>query len=79
MANERHILCVKCNKYVGLIRDAKLMKGLTFLCPSCTAEIIDKPKKTKSTFDEMFSEDAFGRLFSESMFGDIFGKNDDKG
>lgn len=31
----RKIYCIECNKYVGEIRDAKLIKGLAFLCQDC--------------------------------------------
>lgn len=29
------IHCNGCGQYVGTIRNAKLMKGLTFTCPKC--------------------------------------------
>ncbi len=32
---DRKIYCRDCGTYVGTIRDAKLMKGLSFICPSC--------------------------------------------
>ena len=31
----RKIFCTGCNKYLGEIRDAKLLKGIKFLCPKC--------------------------------------------
>lgn len=31
----RKIFCTGCNKYLGDIRDAKLLKGIKFLCPKC--------------------------------------------
>lgn len=29
------IHCMKCERYCGEIRDAKLIKGLKFMCKSC--------------------------------------------
>lgn len=30
-----NIYCHKCNRYCGEVRDAKLIKGLRYLCPQC--------------------------------------------
>jgi len=39
MNEGRKIYCMFCGRFVGLIRDAKLMKGLKFVCRDC-----QKPK-----------------------------------
>ena len=31
----RKIFCTGCEKYLGEIRNAKLLKGIEFLCPKC--------------------------------------------
>ncbi|MDD4242788.1 MAG: hypothetical protein PHG08_00615 [Bacilli bacterium] len=38
MSTDRQIFCQKCGRYVGTIRDAKLIKGLRFICPACDEE-----------------------------------------
>lgn len=40
----RKILCTNCNKYLGEIKDAKLLKGIAFLCPKCKNTINGKPE-----------------------------------
>ncbi len=32
------IKCTKCYKYLGEIRDAKLRKGITYLCKECDTQ-----------------------------------------
>ena len=61
--SDRDIHCYVCNKYVGVIRDAKLMKGLKFVCPSCS-EVDD----IKDDYYSSKVPDAF-----TDLFGDIFG------
>lgn len=39
------IYCYSCNKYVGLVRDASLMKNLAYLCPECKDELLPEPVK----------------------------------
>jgi hypothetical protein len=70
MVNERIIYCYKCNVYVGTIRDAKLMKGLSFICATCV-----KKEKQDTTLNIPKSNDAFNNLFTESIFNDIFKKD----
>jgi len=36
----RKILCKGCSKYMGEIRDAKLRKGITYLCSECETKRI---------------------------------------
>lgn len=40
------IRCTGCDKYLGEINKAKIMKGITFLCYSC--EIMYSVQKDKS-------------------------------
>lgn len=54
---ERKIFCV-CGKYLGVIRDAKLLKGIVFLCPNCevkrkASDLHEKTQK-KSPFEDLF-------------------------
>jgi len=30
-----NVYCYKCTRYVGTIRNAKLMKNLSYICPKC--------------------------------------------
>jgi hypothetical protein len=69
--SDREIFCKICKRKVGIIRDAKLMIGLVFICPGCDLEEDegydvhhpeDNQYKTKETEDFM------------NMFGNIFKK-----
>lgn len=57
------IYCCSCAKYVGEIRDGRLMNQLGFICPDCRDEIIGY---TNETVDEDpnyvvdFFKDVFG-------------------
>lgn len=60
----KEIRCKDCNKYCGEIRDAKLIKGLTFVCDECSNK-----RKLKENYDKynsgekMSASDIFGGLF----------------
>lgn len=36
--SDRTINCAGCGAYLGIIRDARLMKGIVHLCPACEAK-----------------------------------------
>ena len=55
MSDGRKIYCMFCGRFVGLIRDAKLMKGLKFVCRDC-------PKKSKE-------DESFYRILNEIVGG----------
>lgn len=46
----RKIFCTGCDKYLGEIRDAKLLKDIKFLCPKC-----DDRRKTSSECGNIFN------------------------
>jgi len=46
----RKIFCTECDKYLGEIRDAKLLKGIKFLCPKC-----DYSRKATLEGENMFN------------------------
>lgn len=54
----RKIFCTGCNKYVGDIRDARLLKGIKFLCPECEikriASDLHKKTETYNPFKDIF-------------------------
>lgn len=53
---ERNVECYMCNKHVGIIRDAKLMKGLSYICPSCKSLIeMQLMSMNKSSMDKVMS------------------------
>lgn len=55
----REIYCADCKRFVGEIRDARLMKGLAFVCSPC--EAIRSAAKTKpGSVDELLNG-FFGR------------------
>ena len=49
----RKIFCTGCEKYLGEIRDAKLLRGIKFLCPKCDMKRIaaDLYKRTNNDYD----------------------------
>ena len=58
MANQIH--CAGCNRYLGEIRDAKLLKGIKYLCPAC---------ETKRLASDLANRTGGGGLdFLEKMF-----------
>jgi len=50
----RKIFCIDCDKYLGDIRDAKLLKGIAFLCPKC------EKKRTKLSDGDSLFKTLFG-------------------
>jgi DNA-directed RNA polymerase subunit RPC12/RpoP len=68
---ERKIYCKECGRYVGTIKDAKLMKGLGFVCPHCNTKS-DTPQS--SWIDNMLKSVDSNGAFGE-VFGDLFGKS----
>jgi len=54
------IYCVACNKYLGEIRDAKLRKGVKFLCVNCDTKRIASDMRPKQPD------------YMKSLFGGIF-------
>ena len=49
----KNIYCCICNRSVGIIRDAKLMKGLSYICPDCKLKIT-KPKDNVDFLKDIF-------------------------
>ena len=61
---DREIHCLKCDCYLGVIRDAKLKIGIVHMCYLCSSTIqFSSPKKDKD-----FSKG------TSNIFEDIFGK-----
>lgn len=71
----RKIHCSRCKKYVGEIRDAKLIKDLSHTCKSCQQDLVALELAYKYQQDKK-GEDLFGGddIFGDT-FGDIFGKS----
>lgn len=64
----KKIICKECNKYLGEIRDAKLRKGISFLCKECTEyfEIGNQESNQeykKSNLDNLDVPDFFKDIF----------------
>lgn len=55
---EREIRCIGCNKYLGVIRDAKLLKGIVYLCPACETKrkASDMAKRYAPKIDNPFAQ-----------------------
>ena len=49
--SNRKIYCIACNRPLGEIRDAKLLKGIKYLCPDCNVKRVasDMMNKTNTT------------------------------
>lgn len=73
MITERVIHCIVCKVYVGTIRDAKLMKGLTFVCPTCAESKIQKNSDITEDYGEAFKQ-MFGNNGFDAFLGDLFKK-----
>ena len=79
MAKELH--CVQCKKYMGIIKDGNISKGLKPVCTKCFNLITEaagswaqhqrtasKDKKSSNQFDGLFDADG-------DLFNDIFGRH----
>jgi len=64
--SERKIHCVRCNLYLGVIRDAKLRKTMVHLCDDCNTSY----KAVEIAYRHKQDRDAVG---NNGMFGDVFG------
>jgi len=62
--SERKIYCAGCNKPLGIIRDARLLKDLKFLCSACETKrlALEMQRKTKPS---MGLEYLFGGIFKK--------------
>lgn len=62
MMSGRKIYCVGCNEYLGVIRDAKLRKGIVFLCKNCGTKrvALEMQRETRPSVD---MGDLFGGVF----------------
>ena len=49
--SDRKIFCVSCGLYLGVIRDAKLMKIIFFLCEKCKTNKLSVHKENHSGSD----------------------------
>ena len=72
--SDRHIHCSSCSTYLGVIRDARLMKGIKYLCPTCITpdafdeDVFANPKWNDSDIKTPGIEDVLGDLF-KNVFG----------
>lgn len=46
-----NIYCIGCKKYLGEIRDGKLMKGISYLCPKCETKRIASDIAKKNSYN----------------------------
>lgn len=49
MGDERKIYCNGCRVYLGVIRDAKLRKGMVHLCKNCETKRVASDLASKTT------------------------------
>jgi hypothetical protein len=54
MVTKKVIFCSLCKKYLGEIRDAKLRKGIAFLCDECETKRIASGMRKKIDIDDFF-------------------------
>lgn len=61
---DRKIYCAGCDTYLGVVRDAKLRKGVVFLCKNCEIKrvALELQRKTKPSVD---MGDLFGGIFKK--------------
>ena len=70
----RAINCSNCKKDMGEIRDARLRKGIVYLCDGCHSFMQDCVKRLAAKTDkDHYGQGAgdFGDVFGD-VFGDIF-------
>jgi RNase P subunit RPR2 len=58
----KDIFCANCKKPLGTIRDARLRKGIKFLCPECNTKRIASDMAKKP---DMELKDLFGGIFAK--------------
>jgi len=69
------VYCVECDTHVGLIRDAKLRKGIVFLCGNCNQDrVLDEDESCSSNTDNTIhikgnSEAEIGEALRREFFG----------
>lgn len=71
--SEREIRCNRCNCYVGVIRDAKLMVGLAFTCPKCVTIDYDNHDdflNTTTANKNYNKKDSWTDMFNDILSGD---------
>ena len=63
--SDKIIYCTGCDRKVGIIKDAKLLKNLKYLCPNCEIKRLasDMKKKKQSIPIDNFIKDVLkGRI-----------------
>jgi RNase P subunit RPR2 len=60
---EQKIYCSGCSTYLGIIRDAKLRKGIVFLCKNCGTKRVALEMQRKTGGSGM--DELFGALFKK--------------
>lgn len=59
----KKINCTECSRSCGEIRDASLLKGLKFICPTCES------KRIKKKVGEFINKENGTSDFLEQVFG----------
>jgi len=67
---DKHLHCVECSKYLGVVRDGNLSKGLTPVCSSCMTNLTANKPTSTPEWSDVFGEKDKGD-FSD-IFKDIF-------
>ena len=71
------IYCIKCDTHVGLIRDARLRKGVVFLCSGCNQDRIATEESSDSSNNTIHikgnSEEEVGEALRRELFGGMGG------
>ena len=70
----REINCGRCSKYLGEIRDAKLMKSIVHICDDCITKYkaLEMARNVGGSGGDKNANNPFGDIF-EDTFGEIFG------
>ena len=59
----RSVYCEGCNLYLGEIRDAKLRKGIVYLCKNCETKRIASDLARQTKKKDSIVDDVFGDIF----------------
>lgn len=62
------IVCKKCSRYLGEIRDATLHKQIVYLCDKCETQRVSLEMRYNSSSTSDYSKKAFDDLFNGFNF-----------
>jgi len=62
------IFCNKCKKYLGVIREATLRKGIVYLCKECDTQRAALELKYNNDYNFTDYQDIFDEMFGRRLW-----------